>query len=207
MRRTDFSAACWKCTKMMVVAAKREVPARASLEPREAIVGRRREGGCLRGFGVQRASCYIIIFGGERSWQLRMRVAAAAANRSTDLFGPPPRAPSYKSARQAAPAGRSRITGQTPARSRKLPAGAVPRSIIALNLGLAPVGNQSVISRDPIPGPVHLGQTTSDDNSTNAHALRFFLPSHSRSRLLWNTSTWCAIISEQGPSWRSDRES
>lgn len=36
--RTDFSACCWKCTKMMVDTAKSDVPARAIFEPREAIV-------------------------------------------------------------------------------------------------------------------------------------------------------------------------
>ena len=35
---TDCSALCWKCTIMMVERAKRDVPARAIFEPREAIV-------------------------------------------------------------------------------------------------------------------------------------------------------------------------
>lgn len=40
-KRTDFSACCWKCTKMMVDTAKSDVPARAIFEPREAIVAER----------------------------------------------------------------------------------------------------------------------------------------------------------------------
>lgn len=38
MRLTSCSAPCQKCTRKMVVAAKMEVPVRANLEPREAMV-------------------------------------------------------------------------------------------------------------------------------------------------------------------------
>jgi hypothetical protein len=39
VNRTAFSAFCWKCTKMMVVAAKRVVPASVILEERDMVVG------------------------------------------------------------------------------------------------------------------------------------------------------------------------